>query len=408
MLRRKVVSDLRHIYLIVFFYSLTIALTNTFLPIYMSLLGISFSSIGIIYAISAFASGMTRFTAGPIADFYSKKWLIFASLLGLPLYIYGIRLASIPQEFIFLKIFMAIIGGIFWTAIMGLFLDKIKMGTVGTNIAKRHIWGAVGSAVAGLGAGVLIDLIGFKNMFLVAELISFVPLSLTILLSEKSNNKRMPTLMDAEQEYKDVLTKKGFILLLSFGLMQSAATIIWVIYMPIYLSESIGLTASLIGVLFFANSIGKMFFHIPRGKLIDKFHAKWLIIPGFFIAWISGTIFLLIKNFIGLILFKFGFWMGNDFVWQASISRVSEMTSKKKHAGAVGLYYALTQFGMGISALVAGYMVKYIGIRKTMLYFTSSLFIFGILAWMVHKHLTWRYGNYYRRHHLIHMRHQIE
>lgn len=392
--------DLRLMYIIIFFHALAITLTEKFLPIYLEVIGISLGSIGLIYAFSVFASGFTRLPIGAIADFYSKKLLIILSLSLVPIYIIGVRMGGTTQHFIWLKILIAVVNAVFWTSLAGLFLDKIKASTVGRDIAMRHIVGAVAGAAAGLGAGFLIDLLGFTNLFSFALIVSFVPILLSLFLKENGQSRKMPSFKEAREEYRQILSTKGFLVLLAFGLIISAVNIIWVVYTPIYLSNNIGLSTSFIGILFAVTEMGKIISHYPRGKMTDKFHAKWLIVPGFFLMWVSGYIFLQLKDFIGLVISRTFVWVGADLVWQPSLVRVSEMAPAKMHAGANALYHSVAHIGMGLAALVGAYMVETIGIRATMLYFINTLLIFGALSLFFHKYMRWKYGYYYKRHHI--------
>ncbi len=370
----------------------------------MDAVGVSLASIAVVYALSYFVLGFVRLPAGAFADFYSKKLLLLASLMGVPIYIYGMTLASTAQHFILLKILFAAIFGLFWTPLMGIFLDKVRAGAVGSELAKRSVVAAVAGALAGLGAGVFIDSFGFISLFRLALIISFVPILLGFLVTEEKMKRRFPSFKETEQEYREIILTKGFLLLLAFGLIQSAVFAVWLIYTPIYLSNNIGLSMSMIGLLFAINSAASIPIHIPRGKLTDKFHAKWLIIPGFFLAWFSGYAFLRMKDFIGLVVSRYGVRLGLDLIWSPSAARVAEMTTKEKHAGASALFYSLGNFGAGFAALVAGYMISFVGVRSTLSYFINVLLIFGFAAFLFHKYMRWKYRFHYKRHHLLHLR----
>lgn len=396
-------ADLTLMLSIVFLFGLTMGLVNTFLPIYMNFVGVSLAGIGVVYALGIFTDGFSRLFTGPFGDFYSKKLLILGALAIVPPYIYGITLAQTTSHFILLKIVYSFIVGVFWTALMGLYLDKIPMRHTGRQIAKRHVFSGLAAAIAGFSAGFLINLLGFIRLYQIALVISFLPIFLTLALSERSSKRHMPSFLEAKQEYKDILLTKGALLLISFGLVQASVHIVWNTYTPLYL-EQIGMSLPLIGILLAGMSVGKILVHVPRGIIIDKFHAKWMIIPGFFIAWISGFIFLEVRSFVSLLASRFGVWLGADFIWQPSIARLSEMTPKQKHAGAIGLFYSIAFIGAGFATLLASYLVGMLGIRATMEYFLAALLIYGTLLLFFNKALRWKYGYHYKRHHLLHIK----
>ncbi len=384
--------------IIVFNVMFSFLLIINFFPIYLNQLGVSFTEIGIIFAVAGIITGLLRYPMGTMVDKYGKKPIILLGAIGYPIFAFGLTLAHSTTSFILLKLFVDIFGAVFWTAYWVFLFSLIKRGNEGRQISFRNI--AYGSAaiLAPLVAGFVIADYGFNTLFYLSAVIGTISIGLIALIKE-------PRIQHIEESLKkefDVLMNKAkFRFLTIVGVLHNVTWIIWWIYMPIYLQQELNFTIPQVGIVLSALWLTYVLTAYPLGRMIDKFHSYYLIIPGFFVFAVLGHLFLVTSNFIYLALVRSAMGFSMDLRWQPLTARLTHVTPKREHGAAVGLFRAINTTSAGVVALAAGYFATTLGLKTILWAGAAASFIFGIILIVFYKQLAGRGKPLLHRHHTV-------
>ena len=256
-------------------------LTTSLLSVYLDKMGISLTNVGIIFAFGAIIAGFLRLPIGCAVDCFGKKGFVILGAVGYPLFAIGVALARTVPQFIGLDIMIEIFAAIFWTAFSAHYFDLLSKGNEGIEIAQKNMFHYGAASMAPFLAGLIADRLGFANLFYISALIAAIGIPIAVLsIKEHNKCKTCFSFKSLEQEYKDVFKIKGFKTILFVLLVNNITWSFWAIYMPIYLVNH-GFNFSEIGLIITGIWVSTMLIQIPIGKAIDKFPAKWILIPGF-------------------------------------------------------------------------------------------------------------------------------
>lgn len=394
----RITRDLLLAYIIVFNIIFSFNLIATFLPIYLDQVGITLTNIGIIFALAAIAAGIIRFPLGTLADKYGKKPLMVFGAIGYPIFALGVALANKTPHFVGLKLLIDLFQSIFWIAFWVYLFNILTRGEEGKQIALRNVAVGVGLVAAPLVGGLVIEKFGFPQLFYISAIISSLSIFLILLVREPPYKHKEENLLE---EYSSLIHKPKFRSLLLIGILHNIGWVIWYIYMPIYLRE-MGFSMSAIGLLLSVNYLAYTLNTYPIGKLIDKVHSHYLIIPGFFLVWAMGYLFLLTTNYVVLTLSRTIMGFGQDICWQPLIARLTHTTPKKELGAAVGLFRAGVTVAVGIVSIIAGWLADLYGIKPLLFGAATFAFVSGLIVLFRYRHIKERGAALLHKHHLVH------
>lgn len=357
--------------------SLGYGLVASLLSVYLDSIGVSLANIGIIFSLGIIIGGLIRIPFGTLIDNVGRKRFILFSMLGYPIFSFGLFFASNMYHFVGLNVLLEISAAIFWVAFSAYYLDSMDKGSEGTEMAVRNTVSFGVGAITPLLAGLIVDILNFRYLFLIGGVIGLFAIPIALLLKD---NKHNITQKSMTSEYETLLNKKGIHTILILVIALNAVIALWYIYMPIYLHD-LGFSLGMIGAIIAAFNGVSALIQIPLGKLIDNLPARYLIVPGFFIAWIFGLFFLATKRVFVMALSRVALEVGTDMCYWPGIAALSRMTSRLNHGGAWALLQAVNALSFGIIAVVGGYMAELHGIQSV-LAFTSWLSLFIGLAFV--------------------------
>jgi len=399
----RIKKELLILYVLAFNLVFGFTLVSSFLPIYLSDAGVSLASIGFIFAFGAVAAGMIRFPIGSFADRYGRRPLMLIGAVGYPIFALGIALAHNISHFIGLKIFIELFGAIFWTAFWAYLYDHLTRKHEGVQISMRNMSVGLGAVCAPILAGFIIKYYSFIHLFYLSAGVGVISLVIIMMIKEKKKIGHRISLKELEQEYVDIFHRGKFRIYLAIGCLHNAGWVVWYIYMPIYL-RSIGVSMPLIGTLLTVYYLFGILMQIPSGRLIDRVHSKYLIIPGFFIVWAAGYSFLLMRNYVHLVISRMFMGAGYDLTWSPLVARLSHITPKKHHGSSVAFFRAINALVVAITSVVAGYIASIYGIKIVLWGASSLALVVAFLLMFVKAGLLEKGRAVMKRRHHMHFR----
>jgi MFS transporter, DHA1 family, multidrug resistance protein len=386
--------------------ALSFTLVASFLPIYLDSLGISLTNIGIVFAFGAMLAGIIRFPIGTMADKIGRRPLMLFGAIGYPLFALGVVLSRETSHFLGLKLLIEGFGALFWTAFWAYIYDVIRRGHEGREIAYTRILLGASGAIAPFIGGMLIAYYGFAHLFYLAAVIGIINIFfVAMIIHDKTVAKHESVKQfkkDVAEEYKHIIHIKKFRIYLTISILHNITWAIWWVYMPIYLVKE-GVTIQQVGMIISILYIVYMITSYPLGKLIDIVPSKYLIIPGFLLVWLSGYIFLAVKDFAWLAISRAGMGVGFDLRWEPLTARLSHLTPKSEHGGTVGLFRAGGAIAVGITTVVAGYLCEIYTIKTVLFGASTFSLIIGLGLIFVNSGLKEKGRILHNKHHVMHL-----
>jgi MFS transporter, DHA1 family, multidrug resistance protein len=385
---------------------LSFTLVSSFLPIYLDSLGISLVNIGLIFAFGAMIAGVLRFPFGTMSDRIGRRPLMLFGAIGYPLFALGIIFARTTPHFVGIRILIEIFGAIFWMGFWAYIFDMVHRGSEGIDIARTNIVIKLGQISAPVMGGLIIAYYGFTHLFFLGAAVGLVNILFISLVIRDDKKQGIGTFEQIEHdvvsEYKHLVNMKKFRTLVTIGVLHNVAWCIWWVYMPIYLRGE-GVSIQQIGIMLSFVYLVSLLIQYPQGKAIDRFPSKYIIIPGFFLVWISGYAFLLMKDVIGYTIARAAMSIGFDMEWSPLVARISHLTPRKEHGGTTGLFRAANAITVGVVIIIAGYLADIYGIKIVLWGASSFAFIVGLGLLFVTKGIMAKGRSLKHKHHLTNL-----
>ncbi len=407
----KLRRELMYIYSLIGIVTFGYYMIANFLPIYMDDIGITLLNIGAIYAFASIIAGILRFPVGAISDSVGRRPLLLVGIIGYPLFAILISLAHNEFHFVSAKILYYIFSMIFSVGIGAYMFDVITRKHEGRQLASRNVVSTLSAAVAPIIAGVIITALGFTNLFYISAAITVCAIPLVLLVEKGDPVKRKKQIkIDWEylqKEYRDIINSKGFKIVIFISALGNFIWAFWYLLFPIYLRD-LGFSMVIIGGVLTANLLFASFFYMTLGRWIDSVSGKLLIIPGFFLVWLSGYAFIWVRSLIGYTIARIGVGVGSDMSELPAYASLARQTPKKEHGGAVGLFGALTTLAYAFGSLFAGWISNVYSIKFALLISSTLAFAVGIVLLLLAKHVIkadWLYSyrkTRYKKHHITH------
>ncbi len=403
-------KELLYIYSLVLIVTFGYHLISHFLPIYLDSLGISLLNIGVIYAFAAIIAGILRFPVGAISDTFGRRPLLLIGVLGYPLFAILIAFSQNTFFFASAKVIFNIFSMVFWVGIGAYLFDVVSKKHEGRQIAGGNIVSCLSAAVAPLIAGVIIASLGFTNLFYISAAVTASAIPLALLIEKNKTRKHKKIKIDWEylqKEYSDIINSKGFRIVAFICVLTNFVWAFWYLLFPIYLTQ-LGFSTVVIGGVLTVNLLFIAFFHLFLGKWTDSMSGRWLIIPGFFLMWLSGYALIWTRNLIGYALSRIGYSTGISMSWHPAYASLARRTPKKEHGGAVGLFGAVTSLAYAFGALIAGWMAEVYSVKFALMTSSTIALIMGVILLLMSKHIIkarWLYSytnTKYKKHHVTH------
>ncbi|MBT3940624.1 MFS transporter [Candidatus Woesearchaeota archaeon] len=387
--------------------ALSFTLVSSFLPIYLDSMGISLVNIGLVFAFGAMVAGVLRFPIGTMADRVGRRPLMLFGAIGYPLFAIGVVLSRSTIHFIGIRLLIEVFGALFWIAFWAYIYDMIHRGHEGIEIAHTNMIIKISQILAPFIGGMIIAYYGFNHLFFLAAAVGAVNIIFISMVIKEYGKHERETLKKLEHdvisEYKHLVNMAKFRTLVIIGVLHNISWCIWWVYMPIYLRNQ-GTSIKQIGMLLSLVYLVSFMIQYPLGKAIDKFPAKFLIIPGFFLTWISGYAFLMFKDIIGYTIARASMSIGYDTEWSPLVARISHLTPRKEHGGTAGLFRAICALSVGIVTIIAGYLADIYGIKIVLWGASSFSLVVGIILLFVSKGLMGKGRSLAHKHHIINLR----
>lgn len=365
------------------------------LPLYLQELGADVGQVGLFFTISALLPLFFQIFGGWISDSIGRlKAVAIGGVAGFLTFIFFLLAPS--WEWALFAMAVSSIGRSFVAPSFRAFIaEQSSEENRGKVFGVADTIFAVVSVIGPPLGGWISDQYGYKTMFLVAAVIFFVAtvIRISMAFSMRHNPKQTPQETKTERPtWSGMKASVGTM----FGLLVSGGLITWILIndgvidvtfsltgqlFPIYMQSEIGITNTQIGFLNSISGIVTMAVMTAAGWLSDRKGERLGIALGNLMFGGALAVFLLSKNFYGLVLAWSIFGMGHGMVSPAYNSLISKAVPEKLR----GLAFGLFSTSVGLISLPSPYIGAFL--YET---FNPRLpFIIPMIALLVSVPLVW-------------------
>lgn len=341
------------------------------LPIYLEHLGRGTEIAGTIVAIATFLSMFTRMIAGGWADKISRKTILLIAFLFETAAFFLFCVANSFPLLLASRCLFGVGTGIVVTVLCTIAFDTLPPELLGTGVgifalaASAAYWVAptIGTALAVQGRFLLLFLISAAVLILSIALLLTIPVELTAKAKLWQQARKNGTAERSRFRLSDYLCREALpsaFLLLMNGIIYAA-----LVNFLSHCGVSRGITQ--VALFFTIESILLVVLQPVCGRLADRMHLGWIIIPGYLLMGIACVLVAFAQNMVPILIASvfyaagYSATMATTQLWairSVELSQRSLANSTYYVGGDVGL--ALGAYAAGALAAVSGYTAMYL------------------------------------------------
>lgn len=348
-------GGLKRVFLINIAFALCYYLVAPLFPLFLDSIHLTESQIGLILGIGSFSGAVSTLISGYLADRFGTKTMFYASVLS-----YGISILVIAYtgQWVVITLLWMV-----FNLSQSLF-EPVRLSYIGERATKENrakLYGFMNLAwpIAGIIgpilSGRLVESMGWAQVFLIASAFSLsgiIPLSSL----ESSQNVESKTKTSIDRKYLPALA-----LHFVFHMFLTTAIGIMNMAVPIYLSDTLQLDYSLIGLFFTVSNIVTMFTQIPSGALADRFGMKKTSLTILSVVPFITSLWIFSDNWIVLLASRslmMGLW---SMTWGATTVLVADAVPENLRGTSISVRMTAYRVGYTIGPIISGYLFSNMG-----------------------------------------------
>lgn len=336
------------------------------LPLYVVSLGKTAATAGFISGAYMIMSLAFRPIAGSLIDKYGAKWIMITGLALL-----GITSAfhvgtTSPEMLLAVRCLVGAAMAVQTTAIATMASDILPENKMLEGISYFGVTPALATAIGPAVALAMLGRFSYDDIFIasVAMIAAGIVPSLSVRSSERRMTGKMPLLDDGGKKEKipwwgklvEIHSVPASLVGGIYGIATASVNTFVVLY-----ADSLGIRTETSGAFFTVFAASAFATRIFTGRLVRRFGPTKVLMPVFALMTIMFVLYYFITMPVHLILLSVltGFCCG---VIQPLLNGIAVKTAPIEHrGGANATYLMFNDVGMGIGAILWGYMVEMIG-----------------------------------------------
>ena len=192
------------------------------------------------------------------------------------------------------------------------------------------------------------NLLGYRNLFLIAAIPSLIGASLVILLIKERKTKGIYkglSLRDLDNNFKLFLVLSSIFALGSFSYS----------FLLVYAKE-FGFATTFIPVLYLLFTVVASIMSLPFGRLADRFNRKIILILSYLLFGLMSLGFVILKSYFWVIFLFVLYGLHKASVEPVQRTLVSELSPKKYRASTLGTFQMVVGLCALPASLIAGFL----------------------------------------------------
>lgn len=356
----------RKLQFFMFLMSAASACFGPFLPVYYSSRNLTYTEIGILFAINAIIGVVIQPIWGYISDRYlnKKKTLIIAAIFNMFAVILFLKANSfgvIAALLIINGIFMCGIAPITDAYVFDVIEERGDLRYSNFRFMSSAAWG-----ITNLLLGYFIKFYGVDYSFIIYDILAMG--GLLILVTMKYEGKKNPRKMELH-DIKNIIKNGRIMLFLLTVFLMNAAFMAGVNYMNELVKFTNGDVAKL-GTVWFVTCTFEVSTFFIASKLINRFGTMKIYLLSIFIYGFKFVLDFILKNANYIIAVQVLEGIAFTLFITSSLEYLNLKTEAKVRATAMSMYAAFGGFGAFASSLAGGILLNIINPSK----------LFGVLG----------------------------
>lgn len=374
---------------------------NPALPLFIRSMGVDEATLGFIAAASTVVGIVVSIPAGILSDLIGRRRVLLLSMVVFATAPFLYLLVGQPWHLVLVRIYHGLA-----TAILG----PVAMATVAdlydARRGERMAWYSsatmVGRFIAPTIGGLLIFGDDFRWVYL-ADGVAGVLALLAALQLPRLGEQAAPgaaeagSLAEARAGLREswaaargdlgVLFRNGR--LLATSLMEAAQYFAFgfvEVFLPVYLSEELGLETWQIGTLFTGQIVVAAVAKPATGRLSDRFGRVPMIAGGMLLCALTVALMPTARLYGLLLVLVGGFGLGLATVTASTSAFVADLSKASTHGAALGTLSSIMDVGHSTGPMVGGLLVAGLGYRPAFGYVSVALAAMaGAYVWFVSR-----------------------
>ena len=333
-----------------------------FLPIFARDLGASGFELGLLVAGFSLSMGISQPLAGSYSDKYGRRKFLIAGLGTFAICGFAYNLTNSVVDITIVRLIQGFGAGMVFPVSMAYMADWAPEQYEGRYMGIFNISLMAGIGSGPIAGGVLNDLFGIKAAFIGMGCATTLSLILVALFLPETNaqreNKPNPPLLGV---FKSILLNRKMrgVLLVRIGMM--FAMVPSFVFLPVIMSETIGASGTLIGIVITCRTLLGAFLQSPCGWLADRYNRSILTIMSVLSVSIVVSVFGFATT-LPQLMFIFILLGVFESLFMPTTSALAMESGQQFGMGAtMGVFNTALTLGMFIGSISAGFLIDQFG-----------------------------------------------
>jgi MFS family permease len=349
-------------------------------PLYAQSLGATPEQVGLAVAASTLTGIFIKLPAGTLSDVLGRRVLLIigACVFAFTPFLY-VAVASLTG-FIILRLVHGNATAIFGPTASATISDVVSVNERGAKLGLYSSLQGVGQALGPLVGGFLISAAGYGNTFLLSGAVGSAGLLLVMTLQPpRRAHEKKNVLAQFRQGLREVASNKSILLLSVIVAIQMFAVGAYNGFIPLFAKDSLGMDASLIGVIFGVQTAVALLARPLVGRLSDRVGRKPLILGGLVWCGITISALPLIPSASLLILLAALWGLGLSTISSVGTAYITDLAKSHQYGAAHGTFGTIFDLGEAMGPLVAGVLVSHAGFPTMFILMGALLMISALI-----------------------------
>jgi len=388
MLSNQARRALIQIYLPSLIMALGIGMIVPAVPLLGKTFGVSMGFAAQVITAQAIGRALSWFPAGVLLD---RIGIRFGMILGASMAVASAVMTAFAPAFgiILLSQFFWGVGFNLWRLGRELAaIDLVKVTQRGRQMSALFGIQATGTALGPAIGGIILDLYGFRSLFMIFAGMASVVLIISAMVQEPRQQQSRPrgkvfrfTPLSLLKPYFRgtyvVLLIATFSAMLRTGVLNSM--------LPIYVVDELNYTATNTGFLFFIVGVVTFAMIVPAGFISDKIGRKWATVPPALIAGIAFMAYPLVKGMPGLQFLAVFLGIANGMALGSMTTYTYDIVPQSTRAQFQAMRRTLGEIGAFTGPLLGGIIANFFSAGLSFLFFAPLHILATVLLIVVAK-----------------------
>ncbi len=376
----------RRYYLSATLTAVAVAASNSFVPLYLKSLGLSYVGAGVPLVIRA----MGRFSFDATSIYIMgliRPGVVLCS--GIAVTALGVLTCGLfPSAFAVNGAYLFIGVGMaaFHVTLRQIVFEMSRKGGRGRAIGILSVFIAIGPAAGILLGGVISDHAGYRILFFSCAALIWIPFFLLYPLRDQRTDRRKNSKGNEPLHWgivRDIFSIPGTPLLCACSLFiffyQQAISLA----LAFYATDSIGLSLSAYGLLRSLSQGGNMSGRYLGGHGSDRFGPAVCLVTGFLISSVGFFLFPWSRGFWPLLVVCTVIYLGLGLINVSSQVGIMSMVRSRMRGQAIGLYRAVGDVGMFLGPLAITASLEKMGFLWSFMWLGTLPLIFALWIFLM-------------------------